>query len=343
MRREMQQQTHSAAVLCGLGYWLPPLKVTNADLCARLDTSDEWIMSRTGISSRRRVTAEMTTADLATAAGERALQSAGGGGIDALVLATTTPDRRCPATAPEVASRLGLGCIPAFDISAVCSGFLYALATAAGFLAAGHAERVLVVAAESFSVLLDPDDRSTTPIFGDGAGAVVLRQGSPEERGAIGQIILGSDGARSELIRVGVAGQRGTLENRPGSGTPQYFEMAGREVFRHSVERMSAAAVAAADSAGWGLGNVDRFYAHQANARITAAVALELGISPERVAENIRDVGNTAGASIPILLAQTAANGFLIPGHQVLLAAFGGGLTWGATTLTWPEIEVATE
>jgi 3-oxoacyl-[acyl-carrier-protein] synthase-3 len=317
--------------------------VKNADLCARLDTSEEWIVSRTGISTRRRVTAGMTTADLATAAGGRALESAGGGEVHALVLATTTPDRRCPATAPEVASRLGLGHVPAFDVSAVCSGFLYALATGAGFLGTGLAGRVLVVAAESFSTLLDPADRTTAPIFGDGAGAVVLRQGSPDERGVVGDIVLGSDGAHSDLIRVGVAGRRGTLENRPGSAAPQYFQMAGREVFRHAVERMSEAAAAAVESAGWRLGDVDRFFAHQANARITAAVAGRLGVPPERLAENIRDVGNTAGASVPILLAQAAADGFLTAGHRVLITAFGGGLTWGATTLTWPEVGVAAE
>jgi 3-oxoacyl-[acyl-carrier-protein] synthase-3 len=199
---------------------------------------------------------------------------------------------------------------------------------------------VLVVAAESFSTLLDPDDRSTVPIFGDGAGAVVLRQGAPDERGAVGNIILGSDGARSDLIRVGPAGPRG---DRLDPRTPQYFQMAGREVFRHAVQRMSTAATAAAESAGWRLDEVDRFYAHQANARITAAVASELGIPTERLAENIRDVGNTAGASIPILLAQTAADGFLVAGHQVLIAAFGGGLTWGATTLTWPDVETVAE
>lgn len=332
-----------AAVLCGVGYWLPPLVVTNADLCARLDTSDEWITSRTGISTRRRVTEDITTADLATEAAQRAITSAGGGRIDALVLGTTTPDRRCPATAPEVAARLGLGYIPAFDIAAVCTGFLYALATGVGFIAAGLAERVVVVVAESFSTLLDPNDRSTAPIFGDGAGAVVLRQGSPDERGAIGDIILGSDGAHSELIRVGAAGPRGRLENRPDFGTPQYFHMAGRDVFRHAVGRMSAAATAAADSAGWRLDEVDRFYAHQANARITSALAHDLGIRAERTAENIREVGNTAGASIPILLAQTAASGFLAADHRVLMTAFGGGLTWGATTLTWPQVATVAE
>lgn len=329
-----------AAVLCGVGYWLPPLVVTNADLSARLDTSDEWITSRTGISTRRRVTPDLSTADLATEAAQRAIKSAGGGEVDALVLGTTTPDRLCPATAPEVAARLGLGYIPAFDVSAVCTGFLYALAAGVGFLAAGFAERVVVVVAEAFSRLLDPDDRTTAPIFGDGAGAVVLRQGSPDEPGAIGDIVLGSDGAHSELIRVGAAGPQGVLENRPGSGVAQYFHMAGRDVFRHAVERMSAAATAAAESAGWRLEDVDRFFAHQANARITSALAHDLGIPAGRAAENIREVGNTAGASIPILLAQSAASGYLAAGHRILLTAFGGGLTWGATTLTWPEVDV---
>ncbi|MEU2172247.1 beta-ketoacyl-ACP synthase 3 [Micromonospora chersina] len=344
MTRESRPKTRgAAAVICGMGYWLPPLVVTNAELCAHLDTSEEWITSRTGISTRRRVTTDITTADLATAATERALKSAGGGDVQALVLATTTPDRRCPATAPEVAARLGLGSIAAFDVSAVCSGFLYALATGEGLLATGLAQRVVVVAAESFSVLLDPNDRTTMPIFGDGGGAVVLRQGSPDEPGALGDIVLGSDGTRSDMIRVGAAGRRGALEHRPGSGATQYFQMAGREVFRHAVERMSAAATAAMASAGWSLEDVDRFYAHQANARITSAVGHELGIPADRLAGNIRDVGNTAAASLPILLAQTAASGFLVPGHRVVMSAFGGGLTWGATTVIWPDIEIVTD
>jgi 3-oxoacyl-[acyl-carrier-protein] synthase-3 len=304
--------------------------VTNEDLSTRLDTSDEWIRSRTGIASRRIAGADLTTADLAVEAGARAVKSAGGHEVQAVVLATTTPDRRCPATAPEVASRLGFAGAAAFDVSAVCTGFLYGLATAAGFIATGIADRVLLVAAETFSTLIDPNDRATAPMFGDGAGAVVLRRGSRTEPGAIGSTVLGSDGDLCDLITV------------DGGRSPQaYFQMHGREVYRHAAERMGEAALAAIDAAGWRVGDVDRLVAHQANARILATVASALGIAAERQAQNIEEVGNTAGASIPLLLAQATADGFLALGHRVLLTAFGGGLTWGATTVIWPKLEVA--
>ena len=321
-------------MVCGIGYWLPERIVTNAELCARLDTSDDWITQRTGISRRRWVEPGEATSDLAVEAGRAALKSAGSGPVDAVVLATTTPDYRCPATAPEVASRLGLSGVAAFDVSAVCTGFLYGLATAAGFIAAGLAERVLMIAAEAFSTLLDPDDRATRPIFGDGAGAVVLRRGRADEPGAIGPLILGSDGDLSDLITVRSGGSRQPLRD-DGS---QYFRMRGREVFRQSVERMSAAGIEALDAAGWRLDDVDRLVAHQANARVNAALVARLGLRRDAAAQNIADVGNTAAASIPVLLAQAASNGTLEPGHRLLLVAFGGGLTWGATTLTWPEL-----
>ena len=267
-------------------------------------------------------TGGLTTSDLAVEAGANALKSAGGGEVQALVLATTTPDRPCPATAPDVAARLGLTGIAAFDVSAVCTGFLYGLATAVGFIAAGLADRVLLVAAETFTTLLDPEDRTTVPIFGDGAGALVLRRGSSAEPGAIGPIVLGSDGQHHDLIAV-----------------DGYFRMRGREVFRLAVERMSAAAREATAAAGWRLDDVDRLVAHQANARIIAAVAAELDVPEQRRAQNIQDVGNTAGASIPILLAQAAAGGSLLPDNRVLMTAFGGGLTWGAATVVWPDLK----
>ncbi|MET8677111.1 beta-ketoacyl-ACP synthase III [Streptomyces sp. NPDC004647] len=325
-----------AAVICGLGYWLPPKVVTNEDLHARLGTSAEWIYSRTGISSRHVVPPGMATSDLAVEAGTRAVTSAGGVEVQALILATTTPDRSCPATAPEVASRLGMTGIAAFDVSAVCSGFLYGLATAAGFIAAGLAERVLLIAADTFSTLLDPADRTTVPIFGDGAGALVLRRGTDDEPGAIGKVVLGSDGELSDLIAVEAAGPQ-----PPRSATVHegYFRMQGREVFRHAVERMSIAAADAVEAAGWRLDEIDRLVAHQANARITSFVASELGIPPDRQVQNIEHVGNTAAASVPILLAQATARGDLASGDRVLLTAFGGGLTWGATTVVWPKLE----
>lgn len=328
------------AVVCGLGYWLPERVVTNAQLCERLDASEDWIVARTGVSSRRWVEPGEATSDLAVRAGRAALESAGGGPVDAVVLATTTPDYRSPATAPDVAARLSLGGVAAFDVSAVCTGFVYGLATAAGFIAAGLAERVLLIAAEAFSTLLDPDDPTTLPIFGDGAGAVVLRRGRADEPGAIGPLVLGSDGDRTELITVKAGGSRLPLRAEVPEDGSQYFRMRGREVFRQSVERMSAAATEALERAGWRLADVDRVVTHQANARVSAALATRLGLRRDAVAQNIADVGNTAAASIPVLLAQAASDGTLKPGHRVLLAAFGGGLTWGATTLTWPELDV---
>lgn len=328
------------AVICGLGYWLPARIVTNAELCARLDTSEDWIVGRTGISRRRWVGPGEATSDLAVEAGKAALKSAGGGPVDAVVLATTTPDYRCPATAPEVASRLGLGGVAAFDVSAVCTGFVYGLATAAGFIAAGIAQRVLLIAAEAFSTLLNPDDRTTQPLFGDGAGAVVLRRGRLDEPGAIGPLILGSDGDRSELITVRAGGSRQPFSaSAPDSGS-QYFQMRGREVYLESTRRMAAAAAEALTAAGWQLSDVDRLVAHQANARISAALVALLGLRQDAVVQNIAEVGNTAAASIPVLLAQAALDGTLQPGHRVLLVAFGGGLTWGASTLTWPKLDI---
>jgi 3-oxoacyl-[acyl-carrier-protein] synthase-3 len=332
--------TADRAVICGVGSWLPARVVTNSELCARLDTSEDWILSRTGISRRRRIEPGEATSDLAVEAGNAALKSAGGVSVEAVVLATTTPDYPCPATAPAVASRLGLGGVAAFDISAVCSGFLYGLATAAGFIAAGIAERVLLIAAEAFSTLLNPDDRTTVPIFGDGAGAMVLRRGRAGEPGAIGPVVLGSDGDRSELIMVKAGGSRQRSQGPLSDRMSPYFEMRGRDVYRQAIERMSAAGTEALTSIGWQRSDVDRLVAHQANARINASVAATLGLRQDAVVQNIAEVGNTAAASIPILLAQAASNGTLERGHRVLLVAFGGGLTWGAATLTWPELDI---
>lgn len=319
----MRPRPGAAAVVAGLGGWLAPVVVTNADLAAYLDTSDTWIAERTGIRCRRRVSPGMATSDLAVEAGRLALKAAGGIDADAVVLATTTPDQPCPATAPQVASRLGLTGVAAFDIAAVCSGFLYGLVVSAGLIAAGAASRVLLVGAETYSAIIDPADRSTAVIFGDGAGAVVLRAGQPGEPGSLNALVLGSDGGHSDLIMI--------------PARDCYFRMAGRETYRHAVARMTQAARDALNMAGWGPDAVDRFAAHQANARITDAVSQRLGIPAERRLSNIDRVGNTAAASLPLLLAESVAGGALAPGHRTLLAAFGGGLTWGAATLVWPD------
>ncbi|MET7489954.1 beta-ketoacyl-ACP synthase III [Streptomyces sp. NPDC005538] len=326
------------AVVAGVGGWVPPHVVTNEDLSAHLDTSDEWIRTRTGIRTRHRVSPGMATSDLAVEAGRRALASSGDERAGAVVLATTTPDRICPATAPDVAARLGLAGVPAFDVSAVCTGFLYGLATAAGLIATGLTDRVLLIGADAFTTIVDPADRSTAVIFADGAGAVVLRAGHADEPGALGPVVLGTDGTLSHLIRVPAGGSRQRSLRRPQEPGEEYFQMEGRDTFRHAVDRMTTASRQAVASTGWSIGDIDRFAAHQANARILTAVADRLGIPAEHQLSNIADVGNTGAASIPLLLAQSHADGSLASGHRTLLTAFGGGLAWGATTLTWPKL-----
>ncbi|MFF9145949.1 beta-ketoacyl-ACP synthase III [Streptomyces sp. NPDC014861] len=328
-----------AAVVAGIGSYVPPDVVTNEELTRRLDTTDEWIRSRTGIATRHVVSPGTATSDLAVEAGLRALKSAGSDEVGAVVLATTTPDHSCPATAPAVAARLGLTGVPAFDVAAVCTGFLYGLASASGLIAAGIADRVLLVAADAFTTIIDPGDRTTAVIFADGAGAVVLRAGEPGEPGAVGPLVLGSDGTRADLIEVPAGGSRQRSSGRPAAPEEHYFRMRGRDTYRHAVERMTATSVEAVERRGWTLDGVDRFAAHQANARILAAVADRLEIPDERRLSNIEHVGNTGGASLPLLLSQAAQDGRLTAGQKVLLTAFGGGLAWGATTLHWPDLD----
>ncbi|MFJ8885234.1 beta-ketoacyl-ACP synthase III [Streptomyces sp. NPDC102402] len=327
-----------AAVVSGIGAYLPPDLVTNDDLAQRLDTSDAWIRSRTGIAERYMVAPGTATSDLAVEAGLRALKSAGDERVGAVVLATTTPDHPCPATAPQVAARLGLGQVPAFDVAAVCSGFLYGLATASGLLAAGVADSVLLIAADAFTTIINPEDRTTCVIFADGAGAVVLRKGEAGEPGAVGPLVLGSEGELSHLIEVPAGGSRQRSSGPVTAPEDQFFQMLGRETYRHAVERMTEASLKATELAGWRIEDVDQFAAHQANARILESVSERLGVPAERQLTNIAQVGNTGAASIPLLLSQAAADGRLTAGQRVLLTAFGGGLSWGATTLVWPEV-----
>ncbi|MFZ4236744.1 beta-ketoacyl-ACP synthase III [Streptomyces murinus] len=331
--------TGRAAVVTGIGSYVPPNIVTNEDLSRRLDTSDEWIRTRTGIAERFYITPGTSTGDLAVEAGLRALKSAGDEQVGAVVLATTTPDQPCPATAPQVAARLGLGQVPAFDVAAVCSGFLYGLASAAGLIASEVADSVLLIAADAFTTIINPEDRTTAVIFADGAGAVVLRAGSPDEPGALGPLVLGSDGELSHLIEVPAGGSKQRSAGRPAAPEDHYFRMLGRETYRHAVERMTSASTEAVERAGWRLDDVDRFAAHQANARILEAVSDRLDIPEERRLSNIARVGNTGAASIPLLLAEATADGRLTAGNRVLLTAFGGGLSWGAATVVWPELQ----
>lgn len=335
------------AVLAGIGSCLPARAVSNDDLARTLDTSDEWIRSRTGIRQRYVAGPGETTSVLAAGAGARALKSAGRDGADLVVLATTTPDRPCPGTAPAVASLLGLRGTAAFDVSAVCSGFVYGLAAAAALIVSGVHDSALVIGAETFSTILDPADRSTSVIFGDGAAAVVLRAGAPGEPGALEAFDLGSDGDGRDLITVRDGGAEQRLSGGPdeaagavaGAGG-RYFSMAGREVFWRAVQRMEQSARTALERAGRGTADVDRMVCHQANLRILKAVAGALGIEPERLEGNIADVGNTAAASIPLALDHAHAAGRLRAGQRLLLTAFGGGLTWGSAVLTWPDLPI---
>lgn len=327
-----------SALVCGLGSCVPTTVVTNDDLAREFDTSDTWIRSRTGIGQRRIVPSGTATSDLAVDAGAKALKSAGMTHVDALVLATTTPDRRCPGTAPEVAARLGLGPVPAFDVNAVCTGFLYALATAAGLIAAGLSDRVLVIGADTFSSIVDPADRSARAIFGDGAGAVVLAAGPAHSPGVLGTFHLASDGTGSELISIRSGGSREPA-GRAGPSPDPFFRMEGKKVFRNAVERMVASSRTALADAGWGSDEVDVLVAHQANLRIMNAVADDLGIPRERCLVHLDRVGNTAAASIPLALDDARASGLLKEGDRVLMTAFGGGLTWGSCTVRWPGLQ----
>jgi len=329
-----------AAVVAGIGGWLPTGVVTNAELASWFAGGDpEWIRTRTGIERRHVVAPGEATSDLAVAAGRRALDSGGTTGVDAVVVATDTPDRLSPAVAPDVAARLGLGPVGAFDVGAVCSGFVYALATAAGLIAAEIAGSVLVIGADAYTTVLDPADLGTRALFGDGAGAVLLRAGVAGEPGALAGVHLGSDGGNRTLIEIPGGGSRQRSTGEPVKEEDTYFRMAGRAVFARAVQRMSESARHTADLVGWPVTDVDRWVLHQANARILAAVARELRVPPDRFVSNIARVGNTVAASIPLALVAGLESGDLRPGHRVVLAGFGGGLTWGSVALVWPDLQ----
>lgn len=317
------------SVVLGCGHYLPERRVTNDDLSESLDTSDEWIRTRTGIRSRRVASEEETTADLAAAASRSALAGAGlePDDVDLVVLATATPDQTFPSTATRVQNKLGMRRGYAYDIQAVCSGFLYALASADGQLRTGAAQRCLVVGAETFSRILDWSDRTTAVLFGDGAGAVAL-EAAQAQRDSSGLLAvkLHSDGAYNDLLYVdgGVA-----------SGRIGHVRMQGREVFRHAVRNLESSAQEVLDEAGVSVDEVDWVVPHQANIRIIHRAADSLGIPREKVIVTIEEHANTSAASIPLALSAAQADGRIKRGDLLLLQAMGGGLTWGAALLRW--------
>ena len=325
--------------IIGLGSYLPARVVTNDDLAQRLDTSDEWIRTRTGIRDRHYAAPEEATSDLALAAARDALTDAGleAGDVDIVIVATTTPDHPVPATAPLVAARLGLHCT-AFDVNAACSGFVYGLQVGAT-LAAGGAT-VLLIGAETLTRYVDHDDRSIAVLFGDGAGAVVLRS-QPGAR--IGPFDLGSDGSELEILWMRAGAAREPFDPVLHADASSRMAMRGGDVYRHAVARMTASSQAVLAAAGEDIGSVDLVVGHQANRRILEAVGQRLGVPEGRSHLTVDRHGNTSAASIPLALADARDRGLLRSGDRVLLTAFGGGLTWGSCLLTWtgPVREVA--
>jgi 3-oxoacyl-[acyl-carrier-protein] synthase-3 len=308
------------ATIAGTGMAVPEARLTNADLEARVDTSDAWIVERTGIRERRVATGGETTATLASDAGAAAIKAAGltPDEIDLLVLATTTPDQKVPATSAMVHDSLGLRC-GAFDVNAACAGFVYSLGLGSSLIETGRAGNVLVVGAEILTRIVDPTDRTTCVLFGDGAGAAVLT-GTDDGGGLLGWDV-GCDGSLVSILEVPFG--------------EQWLSMEGGEVFRRAVRAVVDSGTKALADAGVAAGEIDLFVPHQANARIITAACQRLGIAEERTMVNLDRYGNTSAASIPIALAEAAEEGRLHDGDLVLLAGFGAGMTWASAVLRW--------
>ena len=320
------------SVVLGVGSYLPKKVLTNDDLARIVDTSDEWIQQRTGIKERHIAADGELTSDLGTAAARAALVSANleASDIDMIVMATATPDNTFPAAAVTVQEKLGITRGSAFDVQAVCSGFIYGLTTADAMIRAGHAEKVLVIGAETFSRILDWTDRATCVLFGDGAGAVVLGRtvgnGTTADRGLLSSH-LRSDGRYKDKLYV---------DGGPSStGTVGHLRMEGREVYKHAVAKIGDVIEDAFLATGVTAADIDWFVPHQANVRIIDSTALKFGIPLERVVRTVDRHGNTSAASIPLALAEASADGRIKRGDLLLLEAMGGGFTWAASILRW--------
>lgn len=314
------------SVIRGSGSALPARVVSNADLASEVETSDEWIVERTGIRQRYIAGEGETTSTLATEAARRALSAAGidAKAVDLIVLATATPDQTFPATATIVQHELGCNGGIAFDVAAVCSGFLYAMATADSMLRTGMAQVALVIGAETFSRILDWEDRTTCVLFGDGAGAIVLEaQDVAEDGPGLLATRLHADGAHNQLLYV---------DGGPSTtGTVGHLRMKGREVFRHAVVNLAEVLKETLDQAGFSSNDIDWVVPHQANARILDATARKLGLPIEKVIVTVDQHANTSAASVPLAYDTAARDGRIKPGDLVMFEAMGGGFTWGAT------------
>jgi len=315
------------SVVTGVGSFLPEQVVTNADLTKIVDTSDEWIIERTGIRQRHKARDDEPTSDLALKAAERALADAGktAADVDLIIVATTTPDQTFPATAAIVQRKLGAPVGIAFDVQAVCSGFVYAMSVADGFVARGQAKCALVIGAEEMTKLMDWTDRTTCVLFGDGAGAFVLEpgegQGTKDDRGVLG-FALRCEGAKADMLYV---------DGGPATtGTVGHLRMLGNQVFRHAVVNIAEAITAAAEVAGVDIPEIDWFVPHQANQRIIRGVGERLGLDEDKVISTVAMHANTSAASIPLAMDVAIKDGRIKKGDLVLVEAMGGGLTWGA-------------
>ncbi|MEL5878581.1 beta-ketoacyl-ACP synthase III [Cereibacter sphaeroides] len=319
------------AVVRGVGHYLPDRVVPNSELEAIVETTDEWIRTRSGIERRHFAAEGQTTSDLAARAARAALEDAGlqPDDIDTLIVATSTADLTFPSAATMVQAALGMTRGFAFDVQAVCAGFVYALANADALIRSGQAQRVLVIGAETFSRLMDWNDRATCVLFGDGAGAVVLEgtesAGTSADRGIL-STDLHSDGRFKDLLYV---------DGGSSTGTTGHLRMQGREVFRHAVEKLAETAHTALEKAGLGAGDVDWIVPHQANLRIISATAQRMQVPMDRVILTVQDHGNTSAASIPLALSVGKARGQIKEGDLLVTEAIGGGLAWGSVVLRW--------
>lgn len=326
--------------IIGTGSFLPSKVLTNDDLAKIVDTSDEWITTRTGIKERRIAADDETTSDMAAAAARNAMESAGisAEDIDLIVVATVTPDMFFPSTACFVQKKLGASNAVCFDVSAACSGFLYALQVARHFVNSKSHKTALVIGAEKLSSLINWKDRNTCVLFGDGAGAAVIRHAAELDAEAPGRVlstVMGSDGNLVDLLKVPGGGSACPVTPENAEDRPNTIHMEGRETFKHAVTRMLKASEQALSDAGLTAEDVSLVIPHQANARIITAIAERLGLPPEKTFINLDKYGNTSAATIPVALDEASRQGRIQKGDIILLVAFGGGFTWASSVVRW--------
>lgn len=324
------------AKISAIGTFVPQRVVTNDDLSLELDTSDEWISTRTGIRERRIAENGEAASDLGARAARRALEAAGvaPGELDLIIVASLSPDMLFPSTASLISGAIGAEGTAAFDLSAACTGFIYALSVANSFIVSGQADRVLVIGAEVVSKMIDWSDRATAVLFGDGAGAVLLEPAADGEEGIIG-FDLGNDPAGAGELSLPAGGSRLPASEETVAERLHFLRMNGREVFRFATRVIQASSSQLLERSGHRVEDVDIFVPHQANIRIIDAAARKLGIPPEKVFSNLERYGNTSCASIPLCLDEAEREGRLKKGDLVLMVGFGGGLSWGSCLMRW--------